>query len=106
MSGRGSVAPEALPLSNGVDWATGNLLPPVDLRAFDEAGESSRVPERGTSSDSFLVSLGVDNPNDLSQAGWGVLYGSNTPPEVKVQLQPLLEWRKVNAKPYVEFDGL
>ncbi len=36
----------------------------------------------------------VDDPNDLTQAGWGILFASDADPAIQANLQPLIDLRK------------
>jgi hypothetical protein len=97
-----------MPLSNGVDWTSGQTLPPVAagaLRAVPEDAEAIR--ERGKKYKGRLrLAIAEVETNDLGQAGWGVVYGPNVSADVKTQLKPLLDHRAKEAKPFKVFDGL
>jgi hypothetical protein len=52
----------------------------------------------------FGIEGGID-ANDLSQAGWGILFGPSVDQKVKDALKPLLDHRRAQAKPFKTFDG-
>jgi hypothetical protein len=92
---------------NGVDGTTGNyLLPPLTAReiAMIAAGETFSKEEidelrlkwfHQKNSD-FRPMAGID-PEDLSQAGWGVIFAPDVTDEEKKALSPLLDLRKEQA---------
>ena len=88
-----------LPL--GVQADTGALLPPIDsdsLDAFSTQPVESEVPMNSIEAKCNGISFGTDfdvlDPNDLSEAGWAVLFSPGTSDTVKKQLQPLIEHRR------------
>lgn len=60
------------------------------LKSWEE-GKAVRDPFRAPSSI-------VEDPADLSQAGWGVIFAENTDPKIRRALAPLLELRSRQAK--------
>ena len=46
----------------------------------------------------FALPAEVDDPNDLTQVGWAVVFTPNTPAAVKKALKPLLDRRAAQAK--------
>ncbi len=110
MSEKGSENDQPV-VANGLDGATGRyLLPPLtreklghlaaridpdgELRELLEdwsEGKAVRDPLRAPSSD-------VENPADLAETGWGVIFAEGTPPGVRRALEPLLEMRREKAR--------
>jgi hypothetical protein len=84
---------------NGVDGATGGYLrPPVALADVARRLQGFR-PDEETEAARFVprrVRAGLD-ASDLAQAGWGVVFGHGTPPEVREALAPLLRQRREMA---------
>jgi hypothetical protein len=94
-----------IPLPNGVD-ERGRLLPELQPEALGSFAQREATPSAAESisrarslrdETSFGVVADVDDPNDLAQAGWGVLFGAGADPEVKRALQPLLDRRREQA---------
>jgi len=93
-------------LVNGIDWTTGQLLPPVTPAAITEDHPAVRKrAERG--SRHGIVDDEVADGNCLEESGWGVIFGASVTAEVKARLAPLLQQRKKQAGPlYKEFEGV
>ena len=92
---------------NGIDASTGAYVtPPLSPRQVARlaTGEPFDVEEReelqrkwqGMTESHFAPMFGVD-PQDLQQAGWGVVYAPNVGDDVKQALRPLLELRREQA---------
>jgi hypothetical protein len=90
--------PNEMPIPNGVDLRTGSLLPPLSTEALlSAAGEDEAVQNRAINSEiSFLVDAETD-PNNLQQAGWGIVFPSDVDSSVKKALKPLTEMRQSQA---------
>src|SRR5918993_3561818 len=93
------------PLPNGVD-ERGQLLPGLQPEALGSFAQRESTPSATESISrarslrdeaSFGVVADVEDPNDLAQAGWGVIFGAGADPEVKRALQPLLDRRREQA---------
>ncbi|MFZ5905385.1 MAG: C25 family cysteine peptidase [Chloroflexota bacterium] len=107
---------------NGIDAATGDyLLPPVapDVMAAAITGEPRNPEEQAALAawwnkyaetntniaNKYIAKEGTDY-NDLSSAGWGVIFPYNADAAVVDALRPLLDWRKSQAgKLYKEYTG-
>ncbi len=107
---------------NGIDGSSGEYLVPPrtikDVSAYiqqdAEAGEPLGVlrqrHQRDTEDHLGVVEL-VADPQDLAQAGWGILFPATLSmdevAELKEALQPLLDWRKqqAGAAYYREYSG-
>jgi hypothetical protein len=92
---------------NGVNGATGEyLLPPLSphqVALFATGGPLDAREVEGlktwwerVSQPSFAPIYGID-PDDLAQAGWGVIFAPDTTEQVKEKLSPLLELRREQA---------
>jgi hypothetical protein len=101
---------------NGVDASTGTYVtPPLSARQvvklaasepfnLEEREELQRKWHRMTESH-FAPISGVD-PQDLQQAGWGVVFAPDVHDDVKQALEPLLELRREQAGDYFhDFTG-
>jgi len=86
--------PTDLVAINGIDWETGQILPAPTRDMAQEVPDA--VKDRGTRMERYLAVSEVD-PNDLKQAGWGVIFAPNTPDTVKKALEPLLALRESQA---------
>lgn len=92
---------------NGIDGVTGQyLIPPMTLREATELARATPPPEKHQAplrraakrmeAGAFATPFGTDE-NDLSQAGWAVVFTPETPPAVRKALQPLLKQRRKDA---------
>jgi hypothetical protein len=84
-----------LPYPLLVNAATGKAVPPLPLQNI--AALTSDLPgadQRIANSTHLGTDYSVDDPNDLSQTGWGIIFASDADPAIQVQLQPLLDLRK------------
>jgi hypothetical protein len=100
------LAEEEFAASNGIEWSTGlplSQLTAADLNIAQNAPKA--VTDRGNQPEAFLADPEVD-PNNLEQAGWGVIFAPNTPDAVKQALEPLLARRESQAKRlFKRFEG-
>lgn len=82
-------------LFNGVDGTTGHYLrPPLTL-----AGMATRLAEHLQVVEPAHREIGEGNdPCDLAQAGWGVVFGPTVGSEVVAALAPLLHHRRAQAE--------
>jgi hypothetical protein len=94
-----------MPVSNGVDWTTGAVLPQIasdDLRHIDE--DDQDVQDRETAKASFAVTDDAGDPNNLADVGWGAIFGPSIGDDIKKAMEPLLTFRKKQAGPlYADF---
>ena len=84
-----------LPYPLMVNAATGKAGVPLPLENL--AALTSDLPGAGqriANSTHLGTDYSVDDPNDLTQTGWGILFASDADPAIQAQLQPLLELRK------------
>ena len=91
---------------SGIDGDTGNyLVPPMSV---DDAVAMARGNPVEDDSKTLVKSLsdrplrglprGVE-PTDLTQAGWGIVFATDTPAEVREALQPLIAHRRSQIDP-------
>jgi hypothetical protein len=91
---------------NGIDGSTGAYLQaPQSTAQFaaairnepEDLDDHDDVKLRSTSAEAhFGPGFGVD-PENLAEAGWGVIFAEGTPPEIVEALRPLLEFRREAA---------
>lgn len=101
------------PLALGVMADTGETLGEIDEDSLDDLirerkrfDEVSREAIDTKSKKHLGTDDSVEDPSDLSQAGWAVLWGAKATPGIRKALEPLLEIRRRKAgKLFAEFGG-
>jgi len=95
--------PPGMPIALGVSAETGDFAQPIDraaLQILRKQGLGGRLTKGAikTKSQSDEAHFGVVGgeivAEDLSQAGWAVMYGPSVGLEIKQELQPLLDHRR------------
>jgi hypothetical protein len=84
-----------LPYPLLINALTGAAMPALPLANLN--GLSADLPgaaQRIANSTHLGTDYSVDDPNDLTQAGWGVIFASDADQAIKAQLQPLLDLRQ------------
>ena len=84
-----------LPYPLLVDAATGIAAPALPIGNL--AALTSDLPGAGqriANSTHLGTDYSVDDPNDLTQAGWGIIFASDGDPAIQAQLQPLIDLRR------------
>ncbi len=92
----GTSTPAAnLPYPLLVNALSGTAAPALPLANL--AGLTSDLPgadQRIADSTHLATDYSVDDPNDLTQAGWCILFASDADPAIQAQLQPLIDLRQ------------
>ena len=84
-----------LPYPLLVNAMTGMATPAVPLENLPAlAGDLPGADQRIANSTHLGTDYSVDDPNDLTQAGWGIIFASDADPAIQAQLQPLIDLRK------------
>jgi hypothetical protein len=78
-----------------VNAIAGTAIPPIPLEqvpslSVDLPGADQRI----ANSKHLGTDYSVDDPNDLTQAGWCILFASDADPAIQAHLQPLIDLRK------------
>ena len=100
-----AIRDDEMPLPFGVRAATGEPLSGLKVEALaigvrSEGGHGSLAAEEASGRGRI-----VKDPNDLKQAGWGVVLPGDVPSEVMTALKPLLELREQQAGSSVQGVG-
>jgi hypothetical protein len=104
---------------NGIDAASGDyLLPPIPPETFSRLLQNTSLDEKEIAElkawffkkDRPHLGLKEGDPNDLAQAGWGVIFPADADPSLRAALRELLDWRQEGATRqyagyYHEFSG-
>src|SRR5260221_9519437 len=73
-----------MPLAFGVDADTGQILPSINAATLASLAHGEKNPDelnqRANPEDISFALTGELDPNDLSQAGWGIVFASNADP--------------------------
>ena len=62
------------------------------------------LQDKSTTAELSFAVIGDVDANDLSQAGWGVIFAPGVDQAIKDALNPLIEHRKATAEPFVIYD--
>jgi hypothetical protein len=87
---------------NGIDFETGTYaFAPRSIDAIAKGvlvrpGVATFDKLRGDKPRSFGLPFGMDT-NKLAEAGWGIVFHEDTPPEIRKALDPLIELRRKQA---------
>jgi hypothetical protein len=91
----------------GISAKTGRPLPHITPEALSlmAAGQRKPDPERSILESRAApaaarlrgVVAEIDDPNDLAEVGWGIVFARDCNPSIRLALQPLLELRKKQA---------
>ncbi len=91
-------SPFQMPIAFGVDADTGLTLPGIDPAILILLGggdqNQNALNQRANAAEVGFGLTGDLDANDLSQAGWGVIFTPNADPAIRAALQPLLDRRK------------
>ena len=89
---------DQMPVPFGVLASTGQPLAPLHPAALTAIGvDPQTVLQKADPATVLGAAASVKDPNDLAQAGWGVIVPAGISPDVVAALQPLLDWRKAQA---------
>jgi hypothetical protein len=84
-----------LPYPLLVNAITGTAAPPLPLENIAELlPDLPGADQRIANSTHLGTDYSVDDPNDLTQTGWGIIFASDADPAIQAQLQPLIDLRR------------
>jgi Peptidase family C25 len=99
---------ERMPIPMGVIAETGETHPRLTEDALDNISEDSDAALARAQRSRGVATDTVDDPMDLTQTGWTVLFPSDADPAIREALKPLLDWRQNQVKDdklFKIFDG-
>jgi hypothetical protein len=109
MSSTTTSPPTNLPIPLRINALTGAATPPLQLADLEaNLKDLPGATQRIANSTHLGTDYSVDDPNDLTQAGWGIIFASDADPAIKTQLQPLIDLRSrqvQDPKLFGIFDG-
>lgn len=89
------LTPDEMPLPMGVMAHSGELLPGLTAADLQRIGEDpNAVKARGEAENSDFLAISEVDPNDLAQAGWGIIFPQNLDSRIRSALEPLIELRR------------
>jgi hypothetical protein len=95
MSNPANAVAADLPYPLMIHALTGNPMAALPLENLDKLGaDLPGATQRIANSTHLGTDYSVDDPNDLTQTGWGVIFASDADPAIQAQLQPLLDLRQ------------
>lgn len=93
-----AIVDSEMPLPFGVRAGSGAALPGLNVNALQSIGiDPQSIIEKASPKDHLAVVERIADPNDLKQAGWGVIFPAGISPDVVTALKPLLDRRKQQA---------
>ena len=93
-----AIRDDEMPLPFGVRAGHRRATPRPESEALKAIGvDPKAVTDRSLPQKHLAADESVKDPNDLKQAGWGVMLPADVPPEVMTALKPLLDRRQQQA---------
>src|SRR4029434_10615443 len=93
-----TIRDDEMPVPFGVRAGTGELLPELKADALKAIGvDPKAVTDRSLAAKHLAAADWVQDPEDLQQAGWGIVLPNDISPEVLTALKPLLDRRQQQA---------
>lgn len=89
------LGPEEMPLPMGVQAESGQLLPGLSGQDLARIGQDpASVQSRGEAGGTEFLAVSEVDPNNLAEAGWGIILPSGLDPAIRNALEPLIELRR------------
>ena len=86
---------DEMPLPMGVMAASGTILPALTAGDLSRIGQDpNAVQTRGHAENTDFLAVSDVDPNNLAEAGWGIIFPSGLDPSIRKALEPLIEHRR------------
>ena len=86
---------DEMPLPMGVMAESGSILPGLTAGDLARIGQDpNAVQTRGHAENTDFLAVSDVDPNNLAEAGWGIIFPNGLDPAIRASLEPLIEHRR------------